>query len=74
VPPGNDRTQTIKEENNMKGTTKPKGIRIAATVLLAALLIAAVIVPVMGTIQEDAKEKGSCHWNTMDVFRDGSIE
>jgi len=41
----------------MKGTTKPKGIGIAATVLLAALLIAAVIVPVMGAIQEDAKER-----------------
>jgi len=38
-------------------TTKPKGIGIAATVLLAALLIAAVIVPVMGAIQEDAKER-----------------
>jgi len=36
-----------KEEYNMKGTTKPKGIGIAATMLLAALLIAAVIVPVM---------------------------
>ena len=31
----------------MKGTTKPKGFGIAATVLLAALFIAAVIVPAM---------------------------
>ena len=41
-------TQIIKEENNMKGTTKPKGIGIAATMLLAALLIAAVSAPAMG--------------------------
>ena len=43
-----DRTQTNMAENNMKGTTKPKGIGIAATVLLAALLIAAAIVPAVG--------------------------
>jgi len=37
VPPGRDRTQTIREENDMKGTTKPKGFGIA-TILLVALL------------------------------------
>ncbi|MGP8330368.1 MAG: hypothetical protein ACT6FF_08645 [Methanosarcinaceae archaeon] len=37
----------------MKGRTKSKGFGIAATVLLAALLIAAAIVPVMGAIKDD---------------------
>ena len=37
-------------ENNMKGRTKPKKFGIAATVLLAALLMAAAIVPAIGAI------------------------
>jgi len=41
----------------MKGITKPKGIGISATVLLAALLIAAVIVPAMGTHGDGADDK-----------------
>jgi len=42
VPPGRDRTQNTKEENDMKGTTKPKRFGIAATVLITALLIGVV--------------------------------
>lgn len=45
----------------MKGTTKPKGFGIAATVLLAALFIAAVSVPAVGaqTTVLDASEIGT---------------
>ena len=39
----------------MKGTTKPKGLRIAATVLLAALLIGVVFVPAVSAIPADTK-------------------
>lgn len=48
MPPGGDRTQNTKEENDMKRITKPKGIRIAVIVLPAALLIAAISVPAIG--------------------------
>jgi len=39
------------------GITKPKGIRIAATVLLAALLVAAVSAPAMGATPERSMEE-----------------
>ena len=44
----------------MNRTTKPKGIGIAATMLLATLLIAAVIVPAVGaqTTVQDARILG----------------
>ena len=48
MPPGKIEHRTQRRINDMKGTTKPKGIGIAAiTALLAALLIAAVILPAM---------------------------
>ena len=57
VPPGSDRTQNTKEENDMNERTKPKGFGIAATVLLAALLIAAVIVPAVAATPERSMEE-----------------
>jgi hypothetical protein len=45
------------EETNMKERMKPKGIGIAATVLLAALLMAAVSAPAMGATPERSMEE-----------------
>ena len=41
----------------MKGITKPKGIGIVATMLLATLLIAAISAPAMGATPERSMEE-----------------
>ena len=43
----------------MKGIPKPRGIGIAATVLLAALLIAAAFVPAMSAVEDAADGNGT---------------
>ena len=61
----------------MKGTTKPKGFRIAATVLLAALLIAAVIVPASAATSvsiEDAETVASFYVQYIPTFIDNYSE
>ena len=59
----------------MKGIPKPKGIGIAATVLLAALLIAAAFVPAMSAVEDVADGNGTRDTvNLGSLFTDGRNE
>ena len=59
----------------MKGIPKPRGIGIAATVLLAALLIAAAFVPAMSAVEDTADGNGTRDTvNLGRLFTDGENE
>ena len=59
----------------MKRIPKPRGIGIAATVLLAALLIAAAFVPAMGAVEDAADGDGTRDTvNLGSLYTDGGHE